>query len=52
MQALRMRQQSPDLAPLRAPAALTTLPQDEQQACAKLWSDLAQMLNKASEKKN
>ena len=52
VQALRMRQQSPDLAPLRDPAALTALPPDEQQACAQLWSDLAELLNKASERRN
>jgi serine/threonine-protein kinase len=39
-----------DLAGLREPDALAKLPADEQEACRKLWADVAAVLQKAQEK--
>jgi hypothetical protein len=40
----------PELAGLRDPAAVAKLPADEQQACKKLWADVAALLEKAQER--
>jgi Flp pilus assembly protein TadD len=48
---LRWWQQEPDLATVRDPAAVTKLPVDEQEACKKLWADVAALLKKAQEGK-
>jgi serine/threonine-protein kinase len=48
-QALPRWQTDADLAGLREPAAIEKLPAEEQQACAKLWADVAALLQKAQE---
>jgi tetratricopeptide (TPR) repeat protein len=48
-QALRHWQQDADLAGLRDPAAVAQLPADEQQACKKLWADVAALLKPAQD---
>jgi tetratricopeptide (TPR) repeat protein len=49
-QALRHWQQDSDLAGLRDAAALAPLPAEESATCAKLWADVAALLEKAEEK--
>jgi hypothetical protein len=43
-------QQDPDLAGIRDPDAVARLPLDEQEACKKLWADVAALLTKVREK--
>jgi hypothetical protein len=40
-----------DLAAIRYPDAVAKLPADEQEACKKLWADVAALLKKVDEKK-
>ena len=40
-------QQDTDLAGIRDAAALVNLPADEQQACTRLWADVAALQKKA-----
>jgi eukaryotic-like serine/threonine-protein kinase len=42
-------QTDPDLAGLRDPAPLAKLPEPEQEACRKLWADVAALLKKVQE---
>jgi hypothetical protein len=44
---MRVWQNDADLAGLRDPAAVARLPADEQEACKKLWADVAMLLHKA-----
>ena len=39
------------LSGIRDPAAVAQLPADEQEACNKLWADVAKLLKKVEEKK-
>jgi hypothetical protein len=43
---LRHRQKDPDLAGIRDPDAVANLPADEQEACKKLWADVADLLER------
>ena len=45
------RQKDLDLAGIRDPAAVAKLPADEQEACKKLWADVAGLLKKLEEKR-
>ena len=49
-QTLRRWQTDSDLAGLREPDAIATLPADEQQACQQLWADVETLLKRAQEK--
>ena len=39
-----------DLASIRDKEAVSKLPADEQEACRKLWADVAELLKKVQEK--
>jgi hypothetical protein len=45
--ALARWQKNSDLASLRDTTALATLPAEDQQACAQVWADVAEVLKKA-----
>jgi hypothetical protein len=49
MKHLRHWQQDTDLAGLRDPDALASLPADEQAACRRLWADVAALLKQAQD---
>jgi hypothetical protein len=51
VKALQHWQTDPDLAGLRDPEPLAKLPESEQEACRKLWADVAALLKKAQEAK-
>jgi hypothetical protein len=40
---------TPDLAGIRDPQPLAKLPEPEQEACRKLWADVAALVKKAQE---
>jgi hypothetical protein len=44
-------QKDPNLTSIRDPAAVARLPADEQEACKKLWADVAAMVENVEEKK-
>jgi hypothetical protein len=44
-------QKDSDLAGIRDPDAVAKLPAEEQEACKKLWADVAALLKKVEEKK-
>jgi hypothetical protein len=48
---LQHRQKDPDLAGIRDRAAVAKLPADEQEACKKLWTDMAALLKKIAAQK-
>jgi hypothetical protein len=45
-QTLQRWQNDPDLADIRNPAAVVNLPGDEQEACKKLWTGVAELVKK------
>ena len=45
-----LKGRDPDLAGLRQPDAIATLPAAEQQACRQLWADVADLLKRAQGK--
>jgi hypothetical protein len=47
---MRGWQQDSDLADLRDPTSLAKLPAEERAACAKLWAEVAALLNRAEGK--
>jgi hypothetical protein len=51
MKTLQHWQTDPDLASLRDPAPVAKLPELEQEACRKLWSDVEVLLKKVQEAK-
>ena len=44
-------QKGPDLAGIRDPDGIAALPADEQEACKKLWADVAALLKKVGQAK-
>jgi hypothetical protein len=49
-QALQHWQKDPDLAGIRDPDTVAKLPADEQQACKKLWAEVATLQKQVAEK--
>jgi hypothetical protein len=50
-QTLQHWQKGPDLAGIRDPDGIAALPADEQEACKKLWADVAALLKKVGQAK-